>query len=293
MAAPILTPARDARIGELSVRRALPTRGRRTVGAWCFLDHLGPATYSEEHRYDVAPHPHIGLQTVTWLLEGAMVHRDSLASEQVIRPGQLNLMTAGDGVVHSEENPGLDHGELHGIQLWLAQPDATRRGPAAFEHHDELPAVELASGRATVLLGELLGVASPARRDTDAVAAELRLARGTSALAVDPAFEHALVVATGEVVCGGEAVSAGTLAYLEPGRDEIELVAHDDAVALVIGGAPFDEEIVMWWNFVGRGFEEIAVAYEAYLKHDERFGEVASDLARLEVAPPPWHARRR
>ncbi len=288
-----ITPARASSVGELSVRRALPTRGRRTVGPWCFLDHLGPATYREDLRYDVAPHPHIGLQTVTWLLEGAMVHRDSLGSEQLIRPGQVNLMSAGDGVVHSEENPGLDHGELHGVQLWLAQPDTTRRGAPAFAHLEDPPRLELGPGSATLVVGASMGMASPMRGDADGLALELRLARGTTAVALEPAFEHALLVAEGEVVLGGEAVAPGSLAYLEPGADEVDLVTHGEAVALLIGGVPFPEPVVMWWNFVARSHEEIARAYEAYLKHDERFGEVDSSLARLEVAPPPWFGSRR
>ncbi len=288
-----ITPARESSVGELAVRRALPTRGRRTVGPWCFCDHLGPATYREDRRYDVAPHPHVGLQTVTWLLEGAMVHRDSLGSEQLIRPGQVNLMSAGDGVVHSEENPGLDHGELHGVQLWLAQPDATRHGAPAFAHHEDPPRVELDHGLATLVVGSSMGLVSSARPDAPGLALELRLARGTSAVALDAGFEHALLVAEGEVVLGGEAVTPGSLAYLEPGLDEVDLVAHEGAVALLIGGAPFPEAVVMWWNFVARSHEEIARAYEAYLKHDERFGEVDSALARLEVAPPPWFGSRR
>ncbi len=288
-----ITPARASSVGELAVRRALPTRGRRTVGPWCFLDHLGPATYREDLRYDVAPHPHIGLQTVTWLLEGAMVHRDSLGSEQLIRPGQVNLMSAGQGVVHSEENPGLDHGDLHGVQLWLAQPDATRHGAAAFEHLEDPPRTELDHGLATLLVGSAMGMASPARPDAPGVALELRLARGATPVALDPAFEHALLVVQGEVVLGSEAVAPGSLAYLAPGPDEVDLVTHEPSVALLLGGVPFSETVVMWWNFVARSHEEIARAYEAYLKHDERFGEVDSALARLEVAPPPWFSSRR
>lgn len=293
MSAVQITPARPSLVGELAVRRALPTRGRRTVGPWCFLDHLGPATYREDLRYDVAPHPHVGLQTVTWLLEGAMVHRDSLASEQLIRPGQVNLMSAGNGVVHSEENPGLDHGELHGVQLWLAQPDTTRHGAAAFAHVADPPRLEVGDGLATLVVGSAMGMASPARPDADGVALELRLDRGSRAVALEPAFEHALLVCEGEVVLGGEAVVPGSLAYLEPGADEVELITRERSVALLLGGAPFAETVVMWWNFVARSHEEIARAYEAYLKHDERFGEVDSSLARLEVVPPPWFGSRR
>src|SRR5436190_8491140 len=168
-----LLDSREAEVGAVRVRRALPRRTHRTVGAWCFADHMGPAAVTEEHGLDIGPHPHIGLQTVTWLLAGEALHRDSLGSEQLLRPGQLNLMTAGHGVAHSEEATGSYRGDLHGIQLWVAQPDATRDGPPAFEHRAELPRVELDGAVATILVGDLAGTPSPARRDTDHVGAQL------------------------------------------------------------------------------------------------------------------------
>src|SRR3954466_5457778 len=146
-----ISPSREATVGTTTVRRALPQRPRRTVGAWCFADHFGPS--GPRSGPAIGPRPHIGLRTVTWLLEGELVHVDSLGSEQPIRPGQLNLMTAGHGVAHAEDAPG--GGGLHGIQLWIAQPEATRHGPPGFEHHAELPQVELGSGTATVLVGTL------------------------------------------------------------------------------------------------------------------------------------------
>ena len=132
-----VTDSRSAAVGALRVRRALPRRARRTVGAWCFADHIGPDQVTDEEGLDIGPHPHIGLHTVTWLLRGEVLHRDSLGTEQVIRPGQLNLMTAGHGVVHSEESAGAYRGELHGVQLWVAQPSATRDGAPDFEHHGD------------------------------------------------------------------------------------------------------------------------------------------------------------
>src|SRR3954453_3606619 len=147
-------PSREAMVGAMRVRRALPRRERRTVGAWCFADHMGPVQVTETRGVDIGPHPHIGLQTVTWLVAGEVLHRDSLGSEQLIRAGQLNLMSAGHGVAHSEEATGSYRGELHGIQLWVAQPEATRNGPAAFEHHANLPTVELSGGTAAVIVGD-------------------------------------------------------------------------------------------------------------------------------------------
>src|SRR3954470_24091974 len=145
---------RRAEVGGFEVHRVLPRRQRRSVGAWCFVDQMGPGQVTAARGLDIGPHPHIGLQTVTWLLRGAILHRDSLGSEQLIRPGQLNLMTAGHGVSHSEETAGVYTGELHGIQLWVAQPSSTRDGDAAFEHHAELPQQEVDNGVATVIIGE-------------------------------------------------------------------------------------------------------------------------------------------
>src|ERR1700685_2403828 len=156
-----LTRAREARVGGMTVRRLLPLRHRRSVGAWCFVDHYGPMSVDGVAGMQVPPHPHIGLQTVTWLLDGNVLHRDSLGSEQMIRPGQLNLMTAGRGIAHSEESPGEHDPRLHGVQLWLALPGSQRQVAPAFEHHPELPAAGLAGFKITVFAGSLAGVGSP------------------------------------------------------------------------------------------------------------------------------------
>src|SRR4051812_47074045 len=168
---------RSTQVGAFQVSRVLPRRPRRTVGAWCFVDQMGPGKVTAARGLDIGPHPHIGLQTVTWLLLGEVLHRDSLGSEQLIRPGQLNLMTAGSGVSHAEETAGVYEGEIHGLQLWVAQPEATRNGPPAFEHHAELPQTEIDRAVATVLAGDLDGASSPARRDTDHVGIDLALSK--------------------------------------------------------------------------------------------------------------------
>jgi redox-sensitive bicupin YhaK (pirin superfamily) len=160
-----VTDSRDARVGEAHVRRALPRKGRRTVGAWCFADHMGPADVTENSGLDVGPHPHMGLQTVTWLIDGEALHLDSLGSEQVIKPGQLNLMTAGGAISHAEEATGHYRGTLQGIQLWVALPEETRHGAGAFEHHAELPQSELDGAVATVLVGDYGDLSSSARHD--------------------------------------------------------------------------------------------------------------------------------
>jgi redox-sensitive bicupin YhaK (pirin superfamily) len=282
-----ISESRTARVGHREVRRALPQRERRTVGAWCFADHMGPETVTEPAAAGIGPHPHIGLQTVTWLLAGELRHRDSLGSDQVIRPGQLNLMTAGHGVAHAEE--GNDHrGAFQGVQLWVAQPEATRHGAAAFEHHAELPVVELGASTGTVLVGAFADGRSPARRDTDHFGVDLVLRPGTTVLPLRTEAEHALIVLEGTVGTGGASVTPGHLVYVRPGHDELGLEVGKPARALLLGGVPFESGISMWWNFVARSHDEIDEAAAAWNEHAARFGEVVSTLARIPAPGTPW-----
>lgn len=276
-------------VGDVEVRRALPRRTRRMVGPWCFIDHMGPATV-DERGLGVAPHPHIGLHTVTWLLAGEALHRDSLGTEQLIAPGQLNLMTAGHGVSHSEEGTGY-RGEVHGVQLWVAQPDATRHGEPAFEHHADLPRVELGDAVATVLIGELAGAVSPARRDTDHVGVDLDIHQGTATLPLRRDGEHALVVLTGAGTVDGVAVTPGQLTYLAPGRDELTVATAGPIRAMLVGGVPWDEPVLMWWNYVARTRDEIIDAHTQWTERSDRFGHVDSHLPRIDTDPPPWPHR--
>lgn len=287
-----ITDSRQAQVGSFVVRRALPTRGRRSVGPWCFVDHMGPGDVTPDQRLDVGPHPHIGLQTLTWLLAGEVLHRDSLGSEQVIRRGQLNLMTSGHGVSHAEEGRDARTGVLHGVQLWIAQPSSTRDAVPAFEHHGALPQVELAAGAATVLVGELDGVSSPARRDTDHVGVDLDLRSGSTTLPLRRDYEHALVVLEGSASVGGQVVVPGRLAYLGTRRDELELHVDEPARLLLVGGVPFPEPILMWWNYVARTRDEIGAAHRSWSQAEDRFGYVASSAPRIDVGPPPWAAPR-
>jgi quercetin 2,3-dioxygenase len=283
-----VTASREAYVGRMPVRRALPRRERRTVGAWCFADHMGPAPVTETAGLDIGPHPHTGLQTVTWLLSGEVLHRDSLGSEQVIRTGQLNLMTAGHGFAHSEEATGRYRGELHGVQLWVAQPEGTRHGAPAFEHHPELPQAELENAIGTVLVGSFAGATSPARRDGALIGVDVALRPGRSSWPLRPEFEYALVVLDGRAMMQGEVVRPGQLAYLGRGRDDFALGVADPTRILLLGGEPFPEPILMWWNFVARTREEIATAARQWRAADPRFGRVNSPLARLRVPPLPW-----
>ena len=206
-----VSDSKESQVGRFTVRRALPKRGRRTVGAWCFADHMGPADVTESSGLDVGPHPHIGLQTVTWLTDGEVLHRDSLGSEQVIKPGQLNLMTSGAGITHSEEATGHYRGTLEGIQLWVALPEETRHGDGGFEHLDDLPRADIDGGVATVLLGSLGDQRSPARTDTPLVGVDLDLHAATS-LPLRPDWEYALVVLEGELAVSGQPLVPGSSA---------------------------------------------------------------------------------
>jgi redox-sensitive bicupin YhaK (pirin superfamily) len=280
-----VTDGHEAVVGTTKVRRVLPRRTRRTVGAWCFADHMGPEQVTETSGLDIGPHPHIGLHTVTWLVEGAVLHRDSLGSEQLIRPGQLNLMTAGAGIAHAEEHVRTYRGTMHGVQLWVAQPSATREGAPEFAHHDELPQAEIDGVVATVLVGDVADVSSPARQDTPLIGADLLVRAGVTTWPLRSDFEHALVVLDGEVAVGEDVVRPGQLGYLGLGRDSVDLAALSPSRVLLLGGVPFGEKIVMWWNFVARTKEELAQARTQWATYDERFGTVASSLDRIPAPP--------
>ena len=282
-----VTESRTETVGELQVRRALPTARRRTVGAWCFADHMGPADVTEERGIDVGPHPHIGLHTATWLLDGQVLHKDSLGSEQVVRAGQLNLMTAGHGIAHAEEATGHYRGELEGIQLWIAQPEATRHGESAFAHHAELPQFDLGAGTGTVIIGEAGGVASPARLDSELVGIDIEL-HGTTEVALRRDFEYAVIALRGAVEIDNVMVRPGSLAYLGSDRDSLPMRAHGPSRLLLLGGVPFESPILMWWNFVARSRDEIDEAFASWYTQDHRFAPVASRLPRIPVSAPFW-----
>ena len=281
-----LTTARLARVGDIEVRRLLPLRRRRSVGAWCFVDHYGPASVDGVAGMQVPPHPHIGLQTVTWLIEGNVLHRDSLGSEQMIRPGQLNLMTAGRGIAHSEESPAGHDPGLHGIQLWLALPDADRQAAPDFEHHAGLPVTGLGGLRATVFAGSLAGVRSPARVFSPLVGAELAAPRDTRAeVPLEPGHEHVLFVAEGAAEAGGVTLGPGSLLYLGTGRGSVPVAAAEGARVFLLGGEPLGETLLMWWNFVGRTPDDI-IGAAADWAHGDRFGTVSGYHGAPLAAPP-------
>ncbi|MFD3534836.1 pirin family protein [Streptomyces sp. NPDC058664] len=284
----LLSPRR-VRLGESTeVRRLLPNLGRRMVGAWAFVDHYGPDDIADEPGMQVPPHPHMGLQTVSWLHDGEVLHRDSTGSLQTIRPRELGLMTSGRAISHSEESPKRHARLLHGAQLWVALPDAHRHVEPHFQHHADLPRVTAPGLTATVILGELDGAASPGTTYTPLVGADLALTAGTETnLPLDPDFEYAVLAMSGEAHVDGVPVLPGSMLYLGCGRTELPLRAASDAGLMLLGGEPFEEEIVMWWNFVGRTDEEIRKAREEWMTSD-RFGEVKGyDGDRLDAPEVP------
>jgi len=240
-----LLHGREVTLGaSTKVRRLLPTLGRRLVGAWCFIDHYGPDDITGQPGMQVPPHPHVGLQTVSWLLDGSVHHRDSLGSDVTIQPGQLGLMTAGRAIAHSEQSPAAHPSQLHGAQLWVALPDSDRHMAPAFEHHTALPVLTDRGLRATVLLGELAGA------------------------------EVADV-----------AVGVGELLYLGTGRTELRVRAERATRLLLLGGEPFDEQLVMWWNFVARSGAEITEARADWMA-GRRFGAVTGGEPQPAPAMP-------
>ena len=275
---------RDVPLGgprAMTVRRTLPQKQRSLIGAWCFCDHYGP----DDVSMDVAPHPHTGLQTVSWLFTGEIEHRDSLGVHAHVRPGELNLMTGGRGIAHSEVSTPSST-VLHGVQLWLALPDAHRDAPRDFQHHAP-PAVEVDGAAVRVFLGSLAGSTSPVRTFTPLLGAEVVLPAGsTLTLDVDPAFEHGVLLDTGDVAVGETALRPGDLGYVGTGRSTLTLSSAEGARIVLLGGEPFGEEIVMWWNFVGRTHDEIVAFRDEWQAGGDRFGRVEGYPGDRLPAPP-------
>jgi quercetin 2,3-dioxygenase len=329
--APQVIEPREVPLGgprAMTVRRTLPSRERSLIGAWCFLDHYGPDDVAETGGMRVPPHPHTGLQTVSWLFTGEIEHRDSAGHHAIVRPGELNLMTGGRGISHSEVSTDAAR-VLHGAQLWTALPEAHRDAEPRFDHY--VPAPLSGPGwTVRVFLGSLLGDTAPVPTATPLLGAEVLLEPGTSlTVPVEESFEHGVLVDRGGVavlaVSGGktgepgEARQAGDavaaevaqdrLLYLPPGAGSLTLEADVPTRLLLLGGPPFGESIVMWWNFVGRSHEDVvayreawqaaitddsgAVVADSQLVSDSRFGVVLGDHLPPIPAPPLPHARLR
>lgn len=269
----------------LTIHRLLPHREQRMVGPWCFLDLIGPVRFAGDEGVNVAPHPHIGLQTVTWLLQGGLLHKDSLGCEQLIAPGQLNLMTAGRGISHSEESPPQRSPELLGVQFWVALPAQHADIAPAFDHFDTLPTFTRDDAEITVLMGQCQGVVSPAATYWPMIGADIAARRaGSTRIPLEPEFEHALCPMAGEVSLDGERLAPGSLYYLGAGRDHVALQLSADARCMLLGGRAFAEPVLLWWNFVAHDAARIEAARRDWEAHHARFGTVdAYRGARLEA----------
>lgn len=277
---------RSAEIGKGTViKRALPSRNKRLVGAWCFLDHAGPVSFPAGDGLDVGPHPHIGLQTFTWMIEGTMMHTDSLGSKQLIRPKQVNLMTAGHGISHTEVAPDTET-KMHAAQLWIALPDDKRNMDPKFEHYPELPVVSKDQVEFTVLVGDFLETVSPVQVHTPLVGVDLTAQDNTKTrIPLNPKFEYAFMALEGTARVNGHELDADNMVVLETGLTEIEVELTQGHRLLLIGGEPFESPILLWWNFVGRTMEDLQQAREDWINHDARFGEIPDYQGKRLEAP--------
>ena len=273
------------------VRRTLPQRERSLIGAWCFADHYGPHDLRGGTGMDVPPHPHTGLQTVSWLFSGEVEHRDSGGVHALVRPGELNLMTAGAGICHSEVSTAATT-VLHGVQLWVALPDSDRDTGRDFAHYVPPPR-SIGGATVRVFLGELAGDRSPVHTFTPLLGAQIDLDAGAHIkLDVDPVFEHGVLLDQGDVEVAGTALEVADLAFQGAGHGRLSLTNQGDGPArvLMLGGPPFPEQLVMWWNFVGRSHDDIASYRRQWEEHDDRFGAVdgyRGAVVRLPAPPLP------
>ena len=267
-----LIRARTANVGGGSVDRTIPAAGRRTVGPWCFMDRYGPVDNVTTMQVD--PHPHTGLQTVTWLLQGEMEHHDSLGTVQSIKPGQLNWMTAGRGIVHAEY---ARSGPIEGVQLWVALPEAARHIDPSFTHLAALPHLPQPQGNVVVLAGTIGSHTSGAPEHHPIVGAEIR---GRAELPLDTMFEHAVAPLRGEATVDGRSVDPGSLVYLGRGRSSVTVEAE---VALLLGGAPLGEPLLLWWNFAERTHDEVVASRGRW--ESDQMGTVAGTTHRIPAPP--------
>lgn len=276
-------------IGGLNVARLLPYAKRRAIGPFVFFDRMGPVGFAPGTGLDVPPHPHIGLATLTYLFQGAIVHRDSLGTVATIRPGAVNLMTAGHGVAHSERTAPEDRpggSVLDGVQIWLAQPKPEEQGAPGFAHHaaEDLPELRIGTGIILrVVAGEAYGARSPVEAPGGALCLDLALEDGTAFEVPDAAPERGLVVIDGAVLIDGEPHEAGMLAVLRAGSRPRLQAAGGAARVMLIGGPPLDGPRSMWWNFVASDPALIEDAKRDWASGDPRFPAVAEEDSRLPL----------
>jgi redox-sensitive bicupin YhaK (pirin superfamily) len=272
-------------LGDFQVRRVLPARERTMVGPFVFVDQFGPAQLDLGKGMDVRPHPHINLSTVTWLFEGAIDHRDSVGSFATIRPGQVNLMTAGSGIVHSERSPQAERDagpRLYGMQTWLALPDGKEEIAPAFEARTDLPLIESGGASARVIMGSLWGAAAPTTCYSETIYAEIVLDAGGT-LPIDAvADERALMLVAGAASIDGEALGLYELAVLKPGAP-MTLRSTGGARVMLLGGEAFATKRHVFWNFVSSSRDRIEQAKDDW--REGRFAKVPGDEAEWIPLP--------
>ena len=282
-------PLRSAEIGQGTViKRALPSRHKRMIGAWCFLDHAGPVHFPQGDGLDVGPHPHMGLQTFTWMIDGTMMHTDSLGTHQLIQPKQVNLMTAGYGISHTVVAPETET-QMHAAQLWIALPDDKINMAPQFDHYPELPVVSRDGIDFTVLVGEFLATRSPVQVHSELLGIDLSATESSSSiLPLNPKFEYGFMVLEGTATVNGHELNDDNMVVLEPGLTQVKVDIHAGSRVLLLGGEPFESPILLWWNFVGRSQEELRIAREQWINQDERFGSIPDyEGPRLEAPAFP------
>ncbi len=282
----------SARLSEIApgmqLQRLLPQRALRRIGAWCFLDHVGPLQFAPGAGLHVGPHPHIGLQTLSWMIEGEILHRDSLGHEQILGPGQIHLMSAGRGIVHSEDSVDERAGRLHMVQLWIALPAALQGCAPAFVHAPERPCWTQQGAELSLLVGEHAGRQAPLPVHSPLLALQVRSQQACSVdveLVAD--FEYGLQAQSGSYTVLGQSYHDHELAYLGQGHSRLRIEMAANSRCLLLGGAPYPDPLLMWWNFVAPTREILRRAQQDWLNGDPRFAQLG-DAQRQRLLPPPW-----
>lgn len=285
----ILKP-REALLNEgLYVNRVLPQRGRRTIGAWCFLDHLGPT--KSDKPLNVGEHPHTALQTFTWMIAGETLHHDSLGNANTVGPGEINIMTAGHGIAHTEVNAPNSTGDMHAVQLWIALPPDRYDGAADFQHLSQLPVWTDQGVTHTLLVGEFADQRSAAKVYTPLVGLDLHNDSDTAqmlTLPLNTEFEYGIFVSLGEAQVVDSTVPMHHLYYQQAGASTLTISLPAHARVLLIGGVPIDYPVTMWWNFVGPDKGYIGTAFGDWQAQNARFAPVVDAPYRYDAPRPPW-----
>ena len=280
---------RKGSLGEgMEIARALPTRQRRMIGTWCFLDHLGPVAFPAEQGMHVGAHPHTRLQTFTWMIEGEILHRDSLGSEQVIRAGQVNLMTAGYGISHTEDSVQAGQ-RLHAAQLWIALPEAVADQSPTFTHYPKVPQWVEQGSTWSLMAGRYAGYQAPTKLFSPLLGLEVLAGEEVAEieLSLQAEFEYGLIALEGGFTFQGQSLLQDELVYVASGNITLKVQLQAHTRLLMLGGEPFAEKVTMWWNFLGTDLAAIRSYRMQWEEGNARFGTVAHSTGRLPAPALP------